>query len=89
MAIDARDIAPQAEEVTEPQWYGRFPGQPGWYWCYQALPKDYGENIFIMWVDSSMTLPGNIEACYGPIIPPEVPEQFVPDRYRKEKETAE
>lgn len=72
--------------MIEPQWTKQFPDRPGWYWCYQALPKDYGQNIFICWVDDNMHLPRNIEAYFGPVIPPEVPETFIPARYRENLE---
>lgn len=73
----------------EAQWNKRFPDIPGWYWCYQALDKNNGESVFPVWVDDNMHLPRNIEAYYGPLTPPEVPVDFVPERYRKKSEETE
>ena len=70
--------------MSELQWVDKFPNEPGWYWCFQALPKNYGTNVFIVWVDSVMALPRDIVAYYGPVTPPDVPQELVPERYRTE-----
>lgn len=69
------------------EWQTTFPAIPGWYWAYQALPKDSGQAIFPLYVDENMILPGNIAGWYGPLTPPEIPDDYVPLEYREKENT--
>lgn len=59
--------------MNDLQWQSTFPGIPGWYWVYQALPKGNGESFVPVWVEEAQSVPLFATAFYGPIHAPEIP----------------
>lgn len=71
----------EAQDATL-EWVTVFPGQPGWYWVYQALPKGNGETFFPVWIESPTSLPNYAKAFYGPIHAPDMPVTLKPLEYQ-------
>lgn len=71
-------------DIQQPaiEWTTRFPGNAGWYWVYQALPKGNGESFFPVWIESATSLPNYAKAFYGPLEPPAMPDTLKPLEYQ-------
>lgn len=71
------------QEITAPEWQSVFPGIPGWYWVYQALPKGNGETFVPVWIETAQSVPMYATAFYGPLTPPEIPLSMRPLEYQE------
>lgn len=77
--------AENIEDKKELSWETTFPGIPGWYWVYQALPKGNGESFVPVWIESAQSLPLHASAFYGPIEAHEMPDTMKPLEYQKKE----
>lgn len=76
-----------SEQIQNDQleWTTVFPGQSGWYWVYQALPKGNGETFFPVWIETAQSVPNYAKAFYGPIHAPEIDNNLKPLEYQDQQ----
>lgn len=67
------------------KWQDKFMNIPGWYWVYQELDRGYGTYLSLHLIEEEKDIPFYAKAFYGPMIAPELPDNYISDYYKKAK----